>query len=234
MQGELTANMFVGFSSEQEHNFHPCSAQGSNSDCYLKPVRIFPDPFRCDPHILVLCEVLDSDKNPAATNHRFSCNKTMTKGTGFTHPFYCVQSIRSSEIVRSFDYKYPVCFVKPKKSSPKSPGLEWNKNGQCSTRMVIHTDGQNRATPDHKDHTIALLDTITSTEEMLSRLIIELVFMLVSKSLEQMPKLCHPNGNFKLDHAKASKWAISFGWQGKFFMNYFNPKKFPKHFADFF
>lgn len=54
-------------------------AQGSNSDCYLKPVRIFPDPFRCDPHILVLCEVLDSDKNAAATNHRFSCNKTMTK-----------------------------------------------------------------------------------------------------------------------------------------------------------
>ena len=53
-------------------------AQGSNSDCYLKPVRIFPDPFRCDPHILVLCEVLDSDKNPAATNHRFSYNKTMT------------------------------------------------------------------------------------------------------------------------------------------------------------
>jgi len=87
---EQIAYMFVGFSSKQEHNFHPCSAQGSNSDCYLKPVRIFPDPFRCDPHILVLCEVLDSDKNPAATNHRFSCNKTMTKGTGFIHPFYCV------------------------------------------------------------------------------------------------------------------------------------------------
>ena len=68
--------------------FHPSSAQGSNSDCYLKPVRIFPDPFRCDPHILVLCEVLDSEKNPAATNHRFSCNKTMTKGTGFTYPFW--------------------------------------------------------------------------------------------------------------------------------------------------
>ena len=105
--------------------------------------------------------------------------------------------------------------MKPKKSSPKSPGLEWNKNGPCSTRTVIRTDGQNRDTPDHKDHTIALLDTITSTEEMLLRLITELVFMLASKSLEQMLKSCHPNGNFKLDHARASKWVTSFGWQGK-------------------
>ena len=97
--GEHIANMFADVTSERKHNFHPFSAQGSNSDCYLKPVRIFPDPFRCDPHILVLCEVLDSDKNPAATNHRFSCNKTMTKGTGFT------TSIRSSEIIRSVEFK---------------------------------------------------------------------------------------------------------------------------------
>jgi glutamine synthetase len=54
-------------------------AQGSNSDCYLKPVRIFPDPFRGQPHILVLSEVLKSDKTPADTNHRFSCAKTMEK-----------------------------------------------------------------------------------------------------------------------------------------------------------
>ena len=45
--------------------------------CLVK--RIFPDPFRRDPHILVLCEVLNSDKKPAATNHRFSCNKTMVR-----------------------------------------------------------------------------------------------------------------------------------------------------------
>jgi glutamine synthetase len=54
-------------------------AEGHNSDCYLKPIRIFPDPFRRDPHILVLCEVLNSEKKPAATNHRFSCNKTMER-----------------------------------------------------------------------------------------------------------------------------------------------------------
>ncbi|CAG5085598.1 Oidioi.mRNA.OKI2018_I69.PAR.g10938.t1.cds [Oikopleura dioica] len=54
-------------------------AEGSNSDCYLKPVRIFPDPFRGAPHILVLSEVLDSDKKPAGTNHRASCARVMEK-----------------------------------------------------------------------------------------------------------------------------------------------------------
>lgn len=54
-------------------------AIGSNSDCYLKPVRIFPDPFRGKPHILVLAEVLKSDKSPADTNHRFSCKRVMDK-----------------------------------------------------------------------------------------------------------------------------------------------------------
>lgn len=46
---------------------------------FLKPVRIFPDPFRREPNILVLCERLDLDKNPDQTNHRFSCYKTMSK-----------------------------------------------------------------------------------------------------------------------------------------------------------
>ena len=82
-------NIYKDVSELPEWNYDGSStgqAQGSNSDCYLKPVRIFPDPFRCDPHILVLCEVLDSDKNAAATNHRFSCNKTMTKGIGCLCP----------------------------------------------------------------------------------------------------------------------------------------------------
>merc|ERR1712227_547998 len=54
-------------------------AEGRNSDCYLRPVRIFPDPFRGKPHILVLSEVLKSDKTPADTNHRYSCAKVMDK-----------------------------------------------------------------------------------------------------------------------------------------------------------
>ena len=53
---------------------------------------------------------------------------------------------------------------------------------------------------------------------MLSKLTTEPASMPVSKSQEQMPKSCLPNGNFKLDHARASKWAISYGWQGKDFI----------------
>ena len=39
-------------------------AEGSNSDCMLKPVRVFPDPFRRLPNILVLCEVYKHDWTP--------------------------------------------------------------------------------------------------------------------------------------------------------------------------
>lgn len=65
-----------------EWNFDGSStgqAEGRNSDCLLKPVRIFPDPFRGAPHILVLSSVLNYDRTPADTNHRHSCSRTMKK-----------------------------------------------------------------------------------------------------------------------------------------------------------
>ena len=39
-------------------------AEGSNSDCYLKPAAIFKDPFRGAPNILVMCEVLNCRMEP--------------------------------------------------------------------------------------------------------------------------------------------------------------------------
>ncbi|XP_030290857.1 glutamine synthetase-like [Sparus aurata] len=63
-----------------EWNFDGSStyqAEGSNSDMYLKPVRIFRDPFTLDPNKLVLCEVLKYNRFPAETNHRQSCSKVM-------------------------------------------------------------------------------------------------------------------------------------------------------------
>ncbi|XP_073334283.1 glutamine synthetase-like isoform X2 [Pagrus major] len=63
-----------------EWNFDGSStyqAEGSNSDMYLKPVRIFRDPFTLDPNKLVLCEVLKYNRLPAETNLRQSCNEVM-------------------------------------------------------------------------------------------------------------------------------------------------------------
>lgn len=65
-----------------EWNFDGSStdqAPGENSDCYLVPCAVFRDPFRRDPHKLVMCEVVDYKKNPVATNKRRECAEAMAK-----------------------------------------------------------------------------------------------------------------------------------------------------------
>lgn len=58
------------FSDIPEWNFGiPAhQAEGSNSDMYLVPVRMFRDPFTLDPNKLVLCEVLKYNRLPAGTS----------------------------------------------------------------------------------------------------------------------------------------------------------------------
>ncbi len=53
---------FDGSSTEQ--------AEGRFSDCGLKPVYFVPDPIRGEGNILVMCEVLNADGTPHATNTR--------------------------------------------------------------------------------------------------------------------------------------------------------------------
>jgi len=52
-------------------------AEGSNSDIYLYPKAIYPDPFRTKHDKLVLCETYKYDKTPHPTNLRDSCAKVM-------------------------------------------------------------------------------------------------------------------------------------------------------------
>ncbi|KAK8081749.1 putative glutamine synthetase protein [Apiospora saccharicola] len=53
-------------------------APGDNSDVYLKPVAVFPDPFRGVPNILVLAECWNADGTPNKYNHRHECEKLMS------------------------------------------------------------------------------------------------------------------------------------------------------------
>lgn len=48
-------------------------ASGDDSDCLLKPCAIFPDPDRANGY-LVMCEVLNADGSPHATNGRATIN----------------------------------------------------------------------------------------------------------------------------------------------------------------
>ncbi|KAK0660860.1 putative glutamine synthetase [Cercophora samala] len=52
-------------------------APGDNSDVYLKPVAVFPDPFRLGGNILVLSECIDNDGNPNKYNFRHETAKLM-------------------------------------------------------------------------------------------------------------------------------------------------------------
>jgi glutamine synthetase len=54
-------------------------AVGENSDVYLKPGAIFPDPFRRGKNKLVLCECWTHDDKPVESNRRHTCVDAMDK-----------------------------------------------------------------------------------------------------------------------------------------------------------
>jgi glutamine synthetase len=55
-------------------------AEGNASDCLLQPVRFVPDPIRGDGCYLVLCEVLNADGSPHATNTRAKLRTVLDGG----------------------------------------------------------------------------------------------------------------------------------------------------------
>jgi glutamine synthetase len=66
----------------KEWNFDGSStgqAPGHDSDVYLRPAAIYPDPFRGGDNILVLAECYNADGTPNKFNYRAECAKTMTK-----------------------------------------------------------------------------------------------------------------------------------------------------------
>ena len=65
-------------------------SEGHDSDIYLKPVTIYKDPFTRSGNILVMCETLNPDGSPAATNHRDSCYKVMER-CKTEHPWFGIE-----------------------------------------------------------------------------------------------------------------------------------------------
>jgi len=65
-------------------------AEGSNSDCYIRPVAIFRDPFRGNPHKLVLCEVLNYKQEPVGM--QVQCSNFFYKIVQMVVVFACKMS----------------------------------------------------------------------------------------------------------------------------------------------
>jgi glutamine synthetase len=63
-----------------EWNFDGSStgqAPGGNSDVYIRPIAMFPDPLRLGDNILVLCETWDPDGTPNKFNYRHEASRLM-------------------------------------------------------------------------------------------------------------------------------------------------------------
>lgn len=107
--GELSINdcpdwSFDGSSTKQ--------AEGDNSDCILKPVKLIKDPTRDGSSFLVLCEVFEADgKTPHKTNHRRKLENVLTSGGSTLEPWFGFEqeyTLINTETGRPLGFPYNV------------------------------------------------------------------------------------------------------------------------------
>lgn len=91
-------------------------APGEDSEVILKPVAIFPDPFRGGDNILVLCDTYTPAGEPLPTNTRAACKKVMDQARAH-EPWF---GIEQEYTLFEKDNKTPLGW--PKQGFPKPQG----------------------------------------------------------------------------------------------------------------
>ncbi len=83
--GGVTPEAFPQWSYDGSSTYQ---ATGGDSDLLLQPVRVVPDPLRGTGNYLVLCEVLDPDGTPHATNGRARLRQVLEAGAAADDPWF--------------------------------------------------------------------------------------------------------------------------------------------------
>ena len=150
-------------------------ATGSFSDCVLVPVFTCPDPLRGKGDILVLCEVLNADMTPHATNTRHAAAEAAKKYASFQPMF----GIEQEYILYRKDIIWPLGF--PVGGYPKFQALYYCGVGSDNIvgraimdahyRACLHCDikisGTNaEVMPGQWEFQIGPCEGITSCDEM--------------------------------------------------------------------
>jgi len=95
-------------------------AEGNNSEVLIKPVKIYSDPIRGAPNILVLCECYNPDMTPHITNTRFDAVKIFeNQRVKQEKPWY---GIEQEYILLDNDSNRPLGWPKSEEYFPKPQG----------------------------------------------------------------------------------------------------------------
>jgi len=118
-----------------EWNFDGSStgqAPGDNSDVYLRPVAMFPDPLRLAPNILVLCETWDADGSPNKYNYRHDAAKLM-QAHAKHKPWFGLEQ----EYTLYDEYNYPYGWPKGGFPAPQGPYYCGVGTGKVYCRDIV-------------------------------------------------------------------------------------------------